>query len=328
MLFRKWLAIVGLTLLGIGVEQSARADDPPLDPEVVKAQLKQRRDYVQKLEEWVVAQREEVQQQMTDVVVGQQANVERAKKEYEKAKEATALARYKVREYVQGIFLEKRATFVGQIQLAQSDLERAIDQKLKLEEQAKKVTVDPDKLIAADLTKQQAELDVEQARIQLEVLEKYTKEKETRARQAAVAGAEAFEAEKQGLLLIEQAKESKLRAQTGAFHVRSPEDLVIALMEDAVKNEGQAVDILAECQKLEAEIQDKPAEAATLNTKLLAKKDEAVLLMKKAKTQLLDAANLAQQTKARRASALEGETMLKKERRLLETLENQLGPGK
>jgi hypothetical protein len=326
---RTRLASLLLTVLMIGSVQDALADDPPLDRAVVDAQLKQRRENLKTLEEWVVDQREEVQRQMTDVVVGQQDLVAKARKEYEKAQETAKVARYQVQEYLKGTYLQDNATYKGKITLAMYDLEQAIDRRADLEEKSKKgTTVDPNRVIAADLDKQQAQFDLEQAQMQLEVLEKYTKNKETKVRQAALTGAEAIEAEKKGLLAVEEARETRLRETVARLRVRSPEDFVIALIDDAVQDEGKAVEVLANAQKLEAQIREKPEEAANLNQKLVGKKDEAVALMNKAKAQLLEAANLGQSVKARRTVLHDAEVRLKKERELLETLETELAPKK
>jgi len=89
-------------------------------------------------------------------------------------------------------------------------------------------------------------------------LRSYTRTKETKKLQAAVAAAEAVEAEKKGRLEMEQARETKLREMAEQLHVRSPEDLVLALIDDAVSKEGKVVGHHRRSPKIEAEIRDNP----------------------------------------------------------------------
>jgi hypothetical protein len=315
-------------IFAFGIVTIGFADDPPVDRAVIDAQLKQRRENLKQLEQWIDGERNEIKRQMSDVVVGQQDAVAKAQKEYDKAQEATKVARYQVQEYLKGIYPQDKATYAGMIALAQVDLDLAIDREKTLRNLAERGVVDRNELVAADLAKQQAQFDLEQAKLQLEVLEKYTKDKQTKVRQAAVAGAEATEAEKKGLLAVEQAREAKYREQSTRLRARSPEDFVIALMEDAVQNEGKAVAILAEAIKLEDQIRDRPQDAASLNAKLVARKNEAVALMNQAKTQLLESVSLAEMVKVRRNQLKDAEARLVKDRQTLEMLEQQLGPKK
>ena len=109
----------------------------------------------------------------------------------------------------------------------------------------------------------------------MEILNKYTKDKETKKRQAAVAAAEAVEAEKEGLLRLEQAKAAKLAEQAERFKVRAPEDLVLALLDGAIQDEGKVSDLIVEAQKIEAQVREKPGETSGLAEKMRAKKSEA-----------------------------------------------------
>ncbi len=304
------------------------ADDPPLDPKVAEEHLKERREYVQKLDDWVQSRRAEIKLQMTDFVAAQQAVVANARKEVEIAEKATKDCRYQLAQYRQGTYLQDKATAKGAILLAKSDLEQAIDRRKDLDEKARRGVVEEVTFTVADLDVQQAKFSLEQAEMELSVLEKYTKEKQTKIKQAAIDSALAIEVEKKGLLEVEEAKERRLRERATAFRVRSPEDLVIALIDDAVKNEDKALGIVAEARKLEARIRDQPNEAATLNQQLSKQREEAVALMNQAKSQLLEASTLGEQVSASRKQLLEAERQLKKERELLEILEAQLTPKK
>ncbi len=305
----------------------ARADDPALDRAVVEAQLKERRAKFQILEDAVAALRNEVKTQMIDIVAGQQLVVARTRKEQKVAEEALAKSRYQLMEYQEGIFLQDKATVLGEIKLAGQFLEESIDRLEELRDQARKGIVASSTLIAAQLTRQQAQFDHEQAQMQLAILEKYTKEKETKIRQTAIEVAEAILAEKRATLEAEQAKEKRFREMTAALQVRSTEDAVIALIDDAVKNEGKAVALVTEAQKLEAQIHDKPDDAGLMQ-QLTAKKNEAIDLMNRARTQLLEAVNLGNESKSERQQLRDAEQQLKRERQIIESLENRLLPAR
>ena len=320
--------LTGLLLIVLSLGSAPALGPDPLQdeprPKVAEVDpgLKARRDHLAKQEEWVQFRREEVKLQLTDFVAAQrQARIE-AEKVYQDAKVAHQIAQYAVKEFVQGTYLQDHATLLGRIALASHDLERARDRSRALEEKREgEARVDAVQLLVARLDLQQSEFDKEQFETELKVLTEYTKDKETKRLEAAVAAAVALEAEKKGLLEVSQAKEAKLIEQAERLKVRSPEDLVIALIDDAIRSEAKVVAVITEAQKLEEQIRQKPAEAASLAANLTTKKEEAASLMGQAKAQLLQAAMLAEQVKALRIMLRDAEATLKQERDLVDRME-------
>jgi HlyD family secretion protein len=102
----------------------------------------------------------------------------RARKAYQNARLSREAAEYALKEFEEVFYPQDLATAQGQIALAQSDLERAIDRLKWSTKMREKGQLSQATTIADQLTQQQAEFELEQARIQLEVLEKYTKEKQ------------------------------------------------------------------------------------------------------------------------------------------------------
>ena len=322
------VALMGLllTVLSFGVAPLV-GPDPFQDEarpigEIVDPGLKQRRDHLAKLEERVQFRRDEVKLQLTDFVAAQKEVTLKAKKDYQDASKARQIAQYAVKEFTWGTYLQDHATLLGRIALASSDLEQARDRLRALEEKRKgEARVDPVQLLVARLDLQQFEFDKEQFETELKVLTEYTKEKETKRLEAAVAAAEALEGEKKGLLEVSQAKEAKLIEQAERLKVRSPEDLVIALIDDAIKSETKVIAVITEARKIEDQIRKKPEDAESLAADLTARKAEATSLMDQAKAQLLEAATLAEQVKAIRIKLRDAEAALKKERELVERME-------
>jgi hypothetical protein len=289
------------------------ADDPG---------LKQRRDRLLKLEEWVQFRHDELKLQLTDFVAAQREVTLKAWKDYQDAKRAREIAQYAVKEYVQGIYLLDSATALGKIVLAKTNLECAIDRLKALEgKRDGGARVDPNELMVAKLDFEQASFDEEQAITELKFLNEFTKEKETKRLEAAVAVAQVLEAEKKGLMEMSQAREAKLIEQAERFKIRSPEDLVISLIDDAIQSETKAIAVVAEARKLEEQIRQNPGDVASITTHLKARKEEAGALMDQAKAQLLEASQVGEKVKAIRTQLRDAEAMLKKERDLVDRME-------
>ncbi len=62
-----------------------------------------------------------------DALINQKITTQQAEASYKQAKLVREVAEYAVKEYVEGIYLQEKATDKGQIKLAESDRERAID---------------------------------------------------------------------------------------------------------------------------------------------------------------------------------------------------------
>jgi HlyD family secretion protein len=121
---------------------------------------------------------------------------QQAQANYQQARLIREVAEYAYKEYENGIYPQDLATYQGQVKLAESDRERAID-RLKWSTDMKEKGFVPQATNIADrLTKQQADFDLEQAKMQLEVLEKYTREKKKKTLMSDIEKARADELSK------------------------------------------------------------------------------------------------------------------------------------
>jgi HlyD family secretion protein len=139
-------------------------------------------------------------------LLDQMAIERKAESSYRRAKLVREVAAYALQEYRQGIYLQDLATSRGQLALAQSNLERAIDRLEWSNKMRTRGFVTKATNIADQLTKQQAEFDLEQARTQLEVLEKYTRDKQIKSLTSDIEKARADEQAKQSAYRMEQSK--------------------------------------------------------------------------------------------------------------------------
>jgi hypothetical protein len=298
-LSRALLAVLLLPCSSFGwgppVDPVRSQDEPRPIREGVEAGLKKRRALVLEAEESAQWLRGEVKLFLSDAVAGQHAVVLKAKKEFENAKLARETAAYHDKEYTEGIYLQDKATALGRIVIAREDLERAEDRRKELGEKEKQGIANPNEVIASQFGLDAARLGLEQVQIALQVLELYTKDKEIKKRETAVAAAQAFASEKEQLLKAEEVKEERLRVQAEWLKVRAPEDVVLAFIDDAIEGETKVVGLIADAKRIESEIRDKPAEAETLMKSLSAKRAEAGVLMNRAKSQLVNATMLAEQ---------------------------------
>jgi HlyD family secretion protein len=131
-------------------------------------------------------------------IIDQHIVAQQAEASYKQAKLVREVAEFALKEYVEGIYKQDKATYEGQIALAKSDQQRAIDRLKWSTEMRKKGKLSITSNIADELTKQQADFDLEQAQTQLVVLEKYTKEKQIKMLKSDVERAKADELAKLG----------------------------------------------------------------------------------------------------------------------------------
>ncbi len=120
--------------------------------------------------------------------------VRQAEAGYKQARLVREVAEYAVKEYSEGIYKQDQATVRGQITLAKSDQERAIDRLRWSTEMKKRGLVSDSTNLADQLTKQLADFDLEQAQTQLKVLEEYTRQKQIKMLNSDVEKARAYEA--------------------------------------------------------------------------------------------------------------------------------------
>jgi hypothetical protein len=101
----------------------------------------------------------------------------RAYSAYRHANLVREVAESALKEYEEG-YAQELKTYEGQLAKARVDLERSRDQLERLTRQRERGLVEPNKVAADQLGQVQAEFEVEQAKLQIEVLKKYTHEKQ------------------------------------------------------------------------------------------------------------------------------------------------------
>ena len=121
---------------------------------------------------------------------------QQAQASYQQAKLTREVAELAVKEYEQGIYLQDLATIQGQVALAMSDQERAVDRLEWSKKMVFKGRLSEATNIADQLAKQQADFSLEQAQTQLKVLKEYTKEKQMKSLRSDVEKAKADELSK------------------------------------------------------------------------------------------------------------------------------------
>ena len=176
---------------------------------------------------------------LRDALINQKITTQQADASFKQAKLVREVAEYAVKEYVLGIYLQDKATYQGQIALAKSDQERAIDRLMWSTKMRAKGYVSIATNIADQLTKQQADFDLEQAMMQLKVLEEYTREKQEKSLNSDVEKAKADELSKQSSLNLEQTKEKKLERQIERCTLRAPGDGIVVYANDPGRMGGQ-----------------------------------------------------------------------------------------
>ncbi len=176
---------------------------------------------------------------LRDLLINQRITTQQAEASYKQARLVREVAEYAVKEYVEGIYKQDLATYKGQIALAAADQKRAIDRLTWSSEMKIKGYVSLATNLADQLTKQQADFDLEQAMTQLDVLEKYTKEKQIKSLSSDVEKAKADELSKQSSLTLEQTKEKKLERQIEKCTLKAPAEGIVVYANDPGRMGGQ-----------------------------------------------------------------------------------------
>jgi hypothetical protein len=119
--------------------------------------------------------------------------------DYNQAKLNREVAEYAMKEYIDTTFALERATAQNQVAAAESDRKKAEDRLKWSTEMLEKGKVSPETKTADQLTLLAADFDIEQAKLELEVLEKYTRQKQRKKLVTDIEKARADEASKQAI---------------------------------------------------------------------------------------------------------------------------------
>ncbi len=166
------------------------------------------------------------QADVRDAAINQEITVKSAAAEYENAKVKREVAEIGVVEYEEGMFIQDRATAVGELKLAESDLSRATDRIQLAKDQLAKIRTASDGSVydllvefssenhirESELSEAKARIAVATAQSKLDLLNKFTKAKRIKELQIGVERARATELAKQARLVREKFKLAKLGA--------------------------------------------------------------------------------------------------------------------
>ncbi len=132
---------------------------------------------------------------------------QQAQASYQQARLVREVAEYALKEYREGVYEQQKSTYLGQIALAEAERDRILDRlKSSSRRHTRTLLWEPSFSFVSDqIAKQQADFDLEQARMQLNVLERYTKGKMIASLQADIAKARADEQAKLANWQMEQA---------------------------------------------------------------------------------------------------------------------------
>ena len=137
---------------------------------------------------------------LRDSLTNQQIATQGADAAYQQAKLTREVAEIAVKEYVEGVYLQERATIKGEIKLAESDLARAEDRVDWATRMLDKGYVSKAQQVSEDLNFQKAKFALEQAQRKMKVLEDFTKAKTIKELKSEVEKAQSDELAKQQTL--------------------------------------------------------------------------------------------------------------------------------
>jgi RND family efflux transporter MFP subunit len=164
---------------------------------------------------------------LRDQLVNQEIATKRAEADLEQAKKTLEVAEIAVKEYVEGTFPQDEQSAEGQIKLAEADLIRAQD-RLEWSDRMLAIGYVTQTQNQADkLALQKAQFTLRENQTKLEVLRKYTREKQIKELKANVEKARSDELAKKATRNLEMSKELKLRKQIEKCKMFAPGDGLI-----------------------------------------------------------------------------------------------------
>ena len=189
---------------------------------------------------------------LRDRLVNQVIAEQRASAAYQNAKLSREVAEIAVAEYVEGIFKQDLYTLKSEIAGAEAAIQKADDRlertqraRQRMSEVAKDAPKTPadiaaeldivDRLESAEQSVQKERKTLELARAKLDVLEKYTREKTTKALKVEAERKRTEELGKQEAWVLEKNKVEKLKKQIEACHILAPRDGVIIYANDPLR---------------------------------------------------------------------------------------------
>lgn len=159
---------------------------------------------------------------LRDQLVTQEITTKRAFADLEQAQKTREVAEISVKEYLEGTFPQEQESAEGQIKLAEADLVRARERSEWSDKMLKIGYVTSSQNTADHLTLQKSEFSLREARTKLEVLQKYSRQKQVKELQANVEKALSDELAKKATYELEMSKERKLKVQIASCTLKAP----------------------------------------------------------------------------------------------------------
>jgi RND family efflux transporter MFP subunit len=159
---------------------------------------------------------------LKDNLANQQIATERADADFQNAIKTREVAEINVREYIEGVYPQEEKTIMGEIKLAQSELERSKDRLSWSEDMLELGYISQAQNLSDKYDLQRAEFNLDQAEKRLEVLKQYTFEKQVKSLEGDVEKAKADELAKQSTFELEKEKEERLRRMIEKCKIYAP----------------------------------------------------------------------------------------------------------
>ena len=175
---------------------------------------------------------------LRDQLTNQKIATQGAEASFQNAKLTREVAEIAVKEYVEGIYLQDKATIQGEIKLAESDLARAADRVDWATRMFEKGYVSKAQKVSEELNFQKAKFTLEQAQSKLNVLENYTKAKTIKELESEVEKALSDELAKKQTYQLEKDKEAKLEKQIVNCKLFAPGDGIVVYANDPMRSFG------------------------------------------------------------------------------------------
>jgi multidrug efflux pump subunit AcrA (membrane-fusion protein) len=169
---------------------------------------------------------------LKDSLTNQQITTKSAEASYKNAVLTREVAEIAVIEYVEGVYKQDLATFVGEITLAQSDLARCEDRLAWARRMWEKGYISTAARVSEELNLKKTSVALEQAQGKKHVLEDYTQAKTVKELKSEVEKSRSDELAKKATWELETSKERKLERQIAACEIKAAGDGLVVYAND------------------------------------------------------------------------------------------------
>ncbi|MDR3636216.1 MAG: HlyD family efflux transporter periplasmic adaptor subunit [Isosphaeraceae bacterium] len=177
---------------------------------------------------------------LKDQLINQEIATRGAEAAHLNAKLTRQVAEIAVTEYTDGIYLQDKESIQGEIALAQSDMERAVDRVQWSDRMLLKGYNSKAQNLSDHSALENSKFKLEQAQTKLNVLEKFTHDKTVTELKSEVEKARSDELAKEQTWQLEQTKEKKLRTQIVNCKLLAPGDGIVVYANDPNRFGGSA----------------------------------------------------------------------------------------